>query len=258
MKTPAAVTKDIERRLGSHWHTEIVSATEGAEPAFPHNFPLGRAASADLRADYAAVHELTVTWQGWARGHGAELTYTSRIAKGGTRQVVPTHVLVTSVDQAAAIVGNGWPERLARGRERLAVLLDRSRTLEQADVGRILRLVDGYEDIDFTLLLRVVDWYRADPSLARGLTPRQVPIPGVHAKWLQAHRPAVLALTGLDDLGLLANHPARIHFTYLDPDHRAAGRRLHDSATVGDTFTPAYQPEVVVISENKDTAIHFP
>lgn len=26
----------------------------------------------------------------------------------------------------------------------------------------------------------------------------------------------------------------------------------------GDTFAPAYQPEVVVISENKDTAIHFP
>jgi len=138
------------------------------------------------------------------------------------------------------------------------VLLDRSRTLDRADAGRILRLVDGYADIDFALLLKVVDWYRADPSLARGLTPRQVPIPGVHAKWLQAHRAAVLALTGLDDLGLLANHPARIHFTYLDPDHRADGRRLHDSATVGDTFAPAYQPEVVVISENKDTAIHFP
>ena len=258
MKTPAAVTKDMERRLVNHWHSEIVSATEGATSAFPHAFPLGRAASADLRADYAAIHALTVTWQEWARGHGVELTYTSRIAKGGTRQVVPTHVLLTSVDQAATIVGKGWQERLARGRERLAVLLDRSRTLDRADAGRILRLVDGYADIDFALLLKVVDWYRADPSLARGLTHRQVPIPGVHAKWLQAHRAAVLALTGLDDLGLLANHPARIHFTYLDPDHRAVGRRLHDSATVGDTFAPAYQPEVVVISENKDTAIHFP
>lgn len=258
MKTPAAVTKDIERRLGSYWHTEIVSAPEGAEPAFPHAFPLGRAASADLRADYAAIHELTVTWQEWANAHGAELTYTSRIAKGGTRQIVPTHVLVTSVDQAAAIVGNGWQERLARGRDRLAVLLDRSRTLDQADAGRALRLVDGYGDVDFTLLLRVVDWYRADPSLARGLTPRQVPIPGVHAKWLQAHRPAVLALTGLEDLGLLPAHPARIHFTYLDPVHRVSGQRVHDSATVGDAFSPAYRPEVVVISENKDTAIHFP
>ncbi len=172
--------------------------------------------------------------------------------------MVPTHLLVASIEQAAAIVGNGWQHRMARGRDRLAVLLDRRPTLDQATASRVLRLVDGYADIDFALLLRVVDWYRANPSLARGLTPRQVPIPGVHAKWLQAHRPAVLALTGLDGLGLLPAHPARTHFTYLDPAHRVFGRRVHDSATVGDAFSPVYRPEVVVISENKDTAIHFP
>lgn len=61
-----------------------------------------------------------------------------------------------------------------------------------------------------------------------------------------------------DLLGLLPAHPARIHFTYLDPAHRVTGRRVHDSATVGDAFSPVYRPEVVVISENKDTAIHFP
>ncbi|MCH6470241.1 Wadjet anti-phage system protein JetD domain-containing protein [Sinomonas terrae] len=66
------------------------------------------------------------------------------------------------------------------------------------------------------------------------------------------------ALTGLDDLGLLPGHAPRIHFTYLDPDHRAAGKRVNDSATVGDSFTAAYLPDIVVISENKDTAIHFP
>jgi hypothetical protein len=33
---------------------------------------------------------------------------------------------------------------------------------------------------------------------------------------------------------------------------------VHDSATIGDSFTPAYPPKVVVISENKDTAVHFP
>ena len=258
MKTPAAVTKDIERRLINHWQSEVVGAAEGGKPAFPHAFPLGRAASADLRADYGAVHALTVSWQEWAKGNGVELAYTSRIAKGGTRQVVPTHVLVASIEQAAAIVGNGWQHRMARGRDRLAVLLDRRPTLDQATASRVLRLVDGYADIDFALLLGVVDWYRANPSLARGLTPRQVPIPGVHAKWLQAHRPAVLALTGLDDLGLLPAHPARIHFTYLDPAHRVSGRRVHDSATVGDAFSPVYRPEVVVISENKDTAIYFP
>jgi hypothetical protein len=36
------------------------------------------------------------------------------------------------------------------------------------------------------------------------------------------------------------------------------GGRCHDSATVGDLMTPAYHPAAIVISENKDTAIHFP
>lgn len=251
MKSPEAVTKDIERRLASRWHSDVV----GDDPAFPHRFPLGRPATSDLKSDYAAVHALTTQWQDWARGHQVELAYTTRVARGRTRQDVPTHALVTSVDHAAAIVAQGWGDRLARGRARLAVLADR---YDMPDVGRVLRLVDNYAPIDFDLLLTVVEWYRDDPSRALGITPRQVPIPGVHAKWLQSHRAAVLALTGLDDLGLLPAHPQRIHFTYLDPVHRASGGRVHDSATVGDAFAPAYAPRVVIISENKDTAIHFP
>ncbi len=65
-------------------------------------------------------------------------------------------------------------------------------------------------------------------------------------------------LTDLDDLVLLPTHPPRIHFSYLDPNYRASGLRRHDSATVGDPTVLAYTPAVVVISENKDTAIHFP
>nr|WP_273378524.1 DUF2220 domain-containing protein [Actinopolymorpha pittospori] len=53
-------------------------------------------------------------------------------------------------------------------------------------------------------------------------------------------------------------HPARFHFTYLDPDHLAHGGRRHDSYNVGDAALPAYEPRVVLISENKDTAIGFP
>jgi hypothetical protein len=85
-----------------------------------------------------------------------------------------------------------------------------------------------------------------------------VPIPGLHAKWLNTSRHLIAALAERAHLGLLPAHPPRIHFTYLDPDHRSAGGRRYDSATVGDTMTPAYQPHVIVISENKDTAIHFP
>lgn len=253
MKTPEEVTTDIRRRLTRLWRAHLV----GDETAFPHAFPLGHTATAELRTGYAAIHAQTVAWQGWARSQNVALDYTSRQAQGGTRQTVPTHARVESIDHAAAIVADGWPERLVLARERLAVL--RERYPYTGDLARILQLVETYTPVDFELLLIVVDWYRQDPTRATlGVTPRQVPIPGVHAKWLQSRVPAVRALTGLNDLGLLPNHPSRIHFTYLDPDHRASGARLHDSATVGDTFTPAYLPEVVVISENKDTAIQFP
>jgi len=252
MKTPAEATADIKRRLANGWNSDLA----GVEAAFPHDFPLGRPSADQLRHDYSSVHALTVEWQRWSAQHGVELTYTNRLSAGGTRQLVPTHVRVDSIDRAAAIVGDGWPARLARGRRRFQVLVNGYPAL--TDTGHLLRKVDGYSDVDFDLLQTVADWFAEDPTRARGVTPRQVPIPGVHAKWLQAHEWAVCAMTGIEDLQLLARHPSRIHFTYLDPDHRASGRRVHDSATVGDSFEPAYPPRVVVISENKDTAIHFP
>ncbi|MFD2840562.1 Wadjet anti-phage system protein JetD domain-containing protein [Populibacterium corticicola] len=253
MKMPEAITNDIRRRLSARWHADL----SGVEQAFPHRFPLGRPTAADLRQDYAAIHSKTVTWQDWAHIHGVTLEYTNRAAQGGTTQAVPTHARIDSIDHAAAVVAGDWLTRLVRGRERLDVV--RVRFPEVADAGRVIRMIDNYSEVDFELLLAAADWYLTDPSRATaGITPRQVPIPGVHAKWLQNHGAGVRALTGLDDLGLLPNHPSRIHFTYLDPEHRASGGRIHDSATVDDAFRPAYEPEIVVISENKDTAIHFP
>ncbi|RLP09674.1 DUF3322 and DUF2220 domain-containing protein [Propionibacterium australiense] len=252
MKTPDQVTADIRRRLTKGWHTHLT----GEEAAFPHDFPLGRTDAAQLRGNYAAVHALTVDWQQWARRHDVQLTYATRMATGGTRQQVPTHAQVAGIDHAAAIVGDGWPERLERGRRRLNALKDGYPQL--VDLARTVRAVDGYSDLDFDLLRTVADWFADDPLRAHGVTPRQVPIPGVHAKWLQAHEATVCALIGIHDLHLAPRHPSRIHFTYLDPDHIAGEGRVHDSATVGDRFTPAYRPRVVIISENKDTAIYFP
>jgi len=253
MKTPTQVVADITRRLTNNWH----SHEAGGDQAFPHAFPLGRPSAADLQGDYASFYERTVEWQDWAKANGVTLTYQTRVAKGGTRQTVPTHVTVDSIDKAATIVAGEWPARLERTRHRLATV--RERYPHVTDSARALRLIDKYTDLDFDLLTTVADWYLQDPTrAASGVTPRQVPLPGVHAKWLQGHTVGVQALTGLDSLGLLPPHPPRIHFTYLDPDYRATGARLHDSATVGDNFTPAYPPQIVVISENKDTAIHFP
>jgi hypothetical protein len=72
-------------------------------------------------------------------------------------------------------------------------------------------------------------WFRVNS--ASGLTLRQVPIEGLHAKWLNTHRPLVTALARLDTLGLVTSHPQRVHFTYLAPGHLAAGTTRSPSAT---------------------------
>jgi len=162
---------------------------------------------------------------------------------------------VDDIDAAARLCGSAWTARLARGRARLATL----RTHQFAgDLVRIVRDVDGYSDLDFDLLCSTADWFRDHGETARGLTPRQVPVPGLQAKWLNTRHATIATLAGLPDLGLMPPHPARIHFTYLDPDHRAGGGRWHDSASVGDAMSPVYAPRVVIITENKDTAVGFP
>lgn len=252
MKSIQAVIRAIENRLSSKWHTQLTG-----EDAFPWQYPLGRVQSSALLNDYAAVHEWTVEWQEWSQATGTQLSFENRVAQGRTLQSVPTHLHIDTIDRAAQIVSGEWPERIGRGRDRIRILTERFPNIE--NLAGLLRVIDRYEQVDFELLMTVGDWYLEDPSRAAlGVTPRQVPIPGVHAKWLQNHRAGVQALTGIQDLGLLPAHPSRIHFTYLDPNHRASGKRIHDSATVGDSYEPVYRPTVVIISENKDTAIHFP
>ncbi len=249
MKTPSDITAAIQRRLTTSWHTDLTGDTS----AWPHDFTLGTLPKATLETDFARVQQAVREWRDWATPRHLTIRTTSRRVHA-TTQTIPTHVTVPDIGTAATVAGPDWEHRLTRGRHRHRKLHERFGHI--SDHARLIRAVDGYTDTDFELLCTVADWFATHD--ATGLTPRQVPIEGLHAKWLNTHRQHVQHLSGKDDLGLLPRHPARVNFTYLDPAHRAAGERHHDSATVDDPFTPAYTPRVVLISENKDTAIHFP
>ncbi|MHB1431884.1 MAG: DUF3322 domain-containing protein [Streptosporangiaceae bacterium] len=56
--------------------------------------------------------------------------------------------------------------------------------------------------------------------------PRQVPVEGLHTKWMNTRHALIRDLAGVVGLNLAPPHPARLHFTYLDPEHRRAGHRL--------------------------------
>ena len=248
MKTPEQALEEIRRRLDNTWHGDA----SGQGSSWPRHFPLGSPTKSALEADFSRYQRAALAWRDWAAARGVTLTDAPRVVHG-TAQRIPTHLSIPDADTAARLCGQEWVQRLKRGRARAADLNRRFPDLQ--DVAQMIRSADRYSDADFELLCTAGEWFTRNSAF--GLTPRQVPIPGFHAKWLNTRQGAVATLAGIPTLGLLPPHPARIHFTYLDPDYIASGHRRHDSATVGDAMTPAYLPVVVVISENKDTALHF-
>lgn len=257
MKAPEQVLTQVRRRLHDTWHLDATrsagaAAAPAAKPTWPHRFALGEPRQDELQARFAHYQHMARTWRSWADERAVALTDTPRNVHG-TAQRLPTHVTVSDVDAAARLVGPDQIAQLGRGRARAAYLRDHFPTV--TDVAPLVRAVDTYTDTDFKLLCTTATWFATHSAV--GLTPRQVPVPGLHAKWLNTGQHLVAALAGLPDLGLAPRHPPRLHFTYLDPDHRSCGIRHHDSVTVGDSMTPAYSPTVAVISENKDTALHF-
>ena len=248
MKSPVDLTAAIERRLARTWHLDV----SGAGVSWPHTLALGRFASAEIAGSFAATQSQIGELRSWAATHRLEVRDESRKV-AGTTQLVPSHIVVPDLDIAAAVAGLQWVRRVADGRRRSALL--RTAHGPNAAIPGVVRAFAGASDIDIELLSTASTWFATND--AHGLTPRQVPIPGLHAKWLNTNQRHVEALAGRP-LGLAPAHPARLHFTYLDPDHLAAGGRRFDVATVGDVTQLAYTPRVVVISENKDTAVHFP
>lgn len=266
MKLPTDIVTDLDRRLERTWAQTL--SGEGETSAWPKSFALSNSSSRAIEADFVKVVGVADEWHLWAQENNVErsavgttvgsaspstLAVTNRRI-GSTVYEIPSHLVVASAAEASRLCGGRWFDRLKLGEHRLGEL--RRRFPELGAYAGMLRAVIGFTDVDFELLLRAGDWFAANSAVA--LTPRQVPLEGFHAKWLNTRQGLVAALAGKSDLELAPNHPSRIHFSYLDPDHLAAGGRKYDSATIGDSCTPAYAPRVVIISENKDTAVNFP
>lgn len=250
MKAVSDVVADLQSRLARTWATDL----SGTTASWPHRFPIGPVSKTDIENGWRNTYQpLVMNWRDWARAHQVALHSVEKRVYT-TVQDIPTHLEIADIDEAAALVGNGWTSKLDRARIRLELV--RARFPLPENLPSLIRSIVQYTEADFELLGTVTDWFRSND--ATGYTPRQVPIPGVHAKWLNTHQPEILALSGLPTLGLLPAHPSRLHFTYLDPAYRTTGARLHDSVTIGDPVTLPYSPSIVIISENKDTAIHFP
>ncbi|MEE1044229.1 MAG: DUF2220 family protein [Olegusella sp.] len=221
---------------------------------WPFRIALGSPSKGQLVADIQGVARYGEEIDRWAGAFGLEVAWASR--RAGGLQRVPTHVTVPDIDRAVRACGRQAQLQLARQRGRAQVLTD-SFAADDATLVRVLKRTNGWNDLDFSLLVEAARWFGTHD--AAGMTPRQVPLPGFHAKWLDAagRRGLICSLCGKEDLGLVGR-PALVEWAYLDPAHRAAGGRRYDSHMIGDAGSPAYAPRFVAIVENKDTYLAFP
>lgn len=223
MSAPVSISTARERAARVVARDQRAWAAQGGDDArweLPLHPPSERAALADLGA---AI--------GWAAGwrleeDGVEVTWTTRRWPSAGAQEVPERCMVTGADAIARFAGRSVDREWRRLRDRAHAL--RTRLGDSAEIRAAVQRhgtpLARLSDDDLALLGEVVEWLVKNP--ASGYRLRQVPIPGMHTKWLGSHRALVEALhtaaTGRESLGLVATSPgARVRF--LDPRLRPGG-----------------------------------
>ncbi len=184
---------------------------------------------------------------------------------------IPSEVWIDSLDDALAMLGKRSEAA------RFSALLDQTRQRQPLLLSwlakRPLKALElaGH----WSLLLDIVDWMQAHPR--PGIYLRQVDIPGVHSKFIEAHRGV---LTELFDISLpqgyiapeaggvgqftvrygFRDKPARIRFRVLDPSKSPLpGGGMNDITLDSHSFAklPALVSRVF-ITENETNFLAFP
>ncbi|WP_433476488.1 Wadjet anti-phage system protein JetD domain-containing protein [Spirillospora sp. CA-142024] len=268
MHEPDQVMNQIRVRYRKNWRAWLL---DGADTRF--SFPLGPPSAQDIARQGDTVGQWLRTWRDWAHRHPtARLRSITRRTVAGPQDVF-THLDLPTIDDLVLLdqgLARHWQQAINRWRRIRAlpggVVKDRLRPW--------LPQISDMDGPDFELLLEAARWFTDNPH--SGLTIRQVPILGMHTKWLARNRRLVLAClniteqlrsdeTGekleqddLDPLGLKAL-PVHIDVILTDPADRArVGGIRHLNAPLPEIDALPIHPDTILIIENKESAYLVP
>ena len=261
--------RELRAQLQRAWDRgDLLAESVTGESSFPRRLTLKAPTPAQIADDFDGVR----VWIAELRAlpHYRVEMRARRHRVLGVNQV-PSAVWVDSLDEALAILGKrgefeSFSTLLARIREHRPELLDwMARKPHKA-----LALADKWDH-----LLNVVDWLAAHPR--PGVYLRQVDIPGVHSKFIEAHR-AVLTqwldqvlLPGVIDHSArgmsgfarrygFRDKPRRIRLRGLDPACPLLDGLVDADITLDAASFTRLQPTVsrVFITENEINFLAFP
>ncbi|MBO2464130.1 DUF3322 and DUF2220 domain-containing protein [Actinomadura violacea] len=255
--TPADAVESLRRKVHQKWAAAVCADLGAGEPV-TFSVPLRpgvATGSAVSRIGHAAWHEWHMRWREFAGRHTAGVLIVRKpVSVQGVTDEYPT-TLVADLDAAVALASGTGPPivDVARARALASSLRSTGAVLTPATVRAVCLL--GADDVD--VLLNAVTWLRDNPD-AGAWTARQLPVPGMHTKWLDTHGALLRDVAGRDVRDEVRSRPAVLHLTYVDPGHAASGSRRHDAWTTGDTHDIAYRPRIVLVVENRDSRLWFP
>ncbi|SCG58168.1 hypothetical protein GA0070609_3419 [Micromonospora echinaurantiaca] len=270
MRHPAEVLEQVRVRYRKNWRDWLLHADETA-----FSFPLAAANAQDIARDSETVGQWLRAWRNWSEAHpAAQLRTATRRTVIGPQEII-THLDVSTITDLVALdenLNDHWRRATARW-ARLATLPG---GLVTERIRPHLQQIIDLDDADFEILIKSAVWFTENPR--SGLTIRQVPILGMHTKWLARHRRLILACLNitenphvssdqpdeeleqhdLDPLGLKAL-PVHIDVILADPADRArVGGLRHLRAPLPEIDALPIRPETVMIVENKESAYLVP
>jgi hypothetical protein len=258
LRSPDAVRAELTRRFQRHRRTWLRGDGE-----WPLLLPLGEPTAKEAMDHGPVVQQWTSAWQAW-QGQGAVIWTERRFPLLGAQRW-PTHLSLADAASVAAWIGEQARWRRATERYRATV----ARWPVLADhLTRLFEVMADYDPADFDRLIGLIGWLAAHPR--SGLFPRQLPISGLHSKWLEPRkgmiRDLAAALQGLvlptadfyQVCGLRAP-PQTVRLRLLDAALRdQVGGLDYVTAPIGELERLNVRVRTVLIVENLQTGLALP
>ena len=259
--TPEDVVAAVRRKVDQKW-AEAVCADLGVGDPVTFAVPLRPGVSTGKAVEqvgHAAWHEWHMQWREFASQlpTGIDLVRKTVTIRGVAGDFPAT--LMADLDSAVTLIADAPTGAepatvdIGRARELASALRSADAILTPATLRAVYRL----RAADVEVLVSAMTWLREHPD-AGTWTLRQLPVPGMHTKWLDTHGTLLRDVAGRDVRDEVRPRLTVTHLTYVDPGHAASGRRRHDAWTTGDVHDIAYRPRVVLVVENRDSRLWFP
>ncbi|MEO3813411.1 Wadjet anti-phage system protein JetD domain-containing protein [Sphaerisporangium sp. B11E5] len=258
---PKDAVMAVRHKIDQRW-PEAVCADFGAGDQVMFSIPLRPGVSTGKAVEqlgYTAWHEWRMQWREFATRlpTGVKLVRKAMTVRGVPGDFPAT--LTADLNGAVSLLsdprtGAEPPTAdIARARALASTLLSAGAILTPATLRAVCRL----HAVDVEVLVSAVTWLHQHPH-AGTWTLRQLPVPGMHTKWLDTHGALLRDVAGRDVREEVRPRLTVTHLTYVDPAHATSGRRRHDAWTTGDVHDIAYRPRLVLVVENRDSRLWFP